>query len=65
VRPKRVGGLKVQLAREEEQNGPECGESREASCALFGGLEELVGCFESAVGLMGLGPSDDAFETAR
>jgi hypothetical protein len=56
--------MKVQLACDQEQNGPDGGEPDEASCTLFGGLEQSIECFETVVGLTGLGPSDDAFEMA-
>jgi hypothetical protein len=59
-----VDGLKVEFASDQEQNGLDGGEPDEASSASFGGLEQSVDSLQKAVGLTGLGPSDDAFEMA-
>src|SRR5271166_2452319 len=52
----------VELAGDEEEDGPHGGEARIASGLALGGLEEPVQGLDEAVGLAGLGPSDDAVE---
>src|SRR6266481_9976968 len=52
----------VELAGNEEENGPHGGEPGVASGLALGGLEEPVEGLDEAVGLAGLGPSDDTVE---
>src|SRR6266852_2939966 len=52
----------VELAGDEEEIGPHGREAGVASGLAFGGLEEPVEGLDEAVGLAGLGPSDDAVE---
>src|SRR5437667_6628176 len=52
----------VELTGDEEENGPHGREPGIASGLALGGLEEAVEGLDEAVGLAGLGPSDDAVE---
>jgi hypothetical protein len=60
----RVDRLEVQLARDQEDDGLDGGQTREAARAALGGLEQAVDGFEEAVGLTGLRPGNDAFQMA-
>ena len=52
----------VELAGDEEENGAHGSEPRIASGLALGGLEEPIQGLDEAVGLAGLGPTDDAIE---
>ena len=58
----RVDGGEVELAGNEEQHGAHGGKAGVAAGFAFGGLEEAIEGLDEAIGLAGLGPSDDAVE---
>src|ERR1044071_5317060 len=60
----RVERGEVELAGDQEDHGPDCGQAREATGAALGRLKQAVERFEESVGLTGLGPGDDALEVA-
>src|SRR5262249_42942687 len=58
----RIEAAEVELAGDQEDDGLDRVEAREAAGAALGGLEQAIEGFEEAVGLAGLSPSDDALD---
>lgn len=58
----RVELAEVELAGDQEEHGPHGFEPAVAAGLTLGRLEQAIERFEEAVGLSGLGPSDDAVE---
>lgn len=56
-----VDHAEVEFAGDQEDDGLDGGQSREAACAALGGLEQAIDGFQKAVSLARLRPGDDAF----
>ena len=60
----RVDRCEVELAGDQEDDGPDGVEAGEAAGSTLGGLEQAIERFEEAIGLAGLRPGHDALELA-
>src|SRR3954451_9027045 len=60
----RIDDSEVELAGDQEDCGPDGGQSSEATSSALGRLEQTIDGFEEAVCLAGPCPSDDAFHVA-
>src|SRR5437762_3953687 len=60
----RVDSVEVELSDDQEDDGFDGGQAREAASAALGGLEQSVDGFKKAIGLTRLCPGHDAVEVA-